>query len=96
MIYEKDRRIIEMIEKMLSKVIEQLEPSATEEVDNAVKRMKQSGVDVIVPLGVGEPCFDTPAKAGIQKNREKRLFTNTSTIISKHRDLFQFEEIDIC
>jgi len=49
-----------MIEKMLSKVIEQLEPSATEEVDNAVKRMKQSGVDDIVSLGVGEPCFDTP------------------------------------
>jgi|GEM_PF-5606951 len=85
-----------MIEKMLSKVIEQLEPSATEEVDNTVKRMKQSGVDDIVSLGVGEPCFDTPAKAGIQKNREKRLFTNKSTIISKHRDLFQFEEIDIC
>ena len=49
-----------MIEKMLSKVIEQLEPSATEEVDNEVKRMKQSGVDDIVSLGVGEPCFDTP------------------------------------
>jgi len=49
-----------MREKMLSKVIEQLEPSATEEVDNAVKRMKQSGVDDIVSLGVGEPCFDTP------------------------------------
>lgn len=49
-----------MIEKWLSKVIEQLEPSATEEVDNAVKRMKQSGVDDIVSLGVGEPCFDTP------------------------------------
>ena len=49
-----------MREKMLSKVIEQLEPSATEEVDNTVKRMKQSGVDDIVSLGVGEPCFDTP------------------------------------
>jgi aspartate aminotransferase len=45
---------------LLSKKIAQLEPSATEEVDNAVKRMKQAGVDDIVSLGVGEPCFDTP------------------------------------
>jgi len=46
--------------KWLSKKIEKLEPSATEEVDNLVKRMKQSGVTDIVSLGVGEPCFDTP------------------------------------
>jgi aspartate aminotransferase len=49
-----------MSRNILSQVIEQLEPSATEEVDNTVKRMKQSGVDDIVSLGVGEPCFDTP------------------------------------
>ena len=49
-----------MSRNILSQVIEQLEPSATEEVDNEVKRMKQSGVDDIVSLGVGEPCFDTP------------------------------------
>jgi aspartate aminotransferase len=44
----------------LSEKIAKLEPSATEEVDNAVKRMKQAGVIDIVSLGVGEPCFDTP------------------------------------
>jgi len=44
----------------LSQKIEALEPSATEEVDNLVKRMKQSGVTDIISLGVGEPCFDTP------------------------------------
>jgi aspartate aminotransferase len=49
-----------MSRSMLSQVIADLEPSATEEVDNAVKRMRQKGVDDIVSLGVGEPCFDTP------------------------------------
>ena len=44
----------------LSEKIAKLEPSATEEVDNTVKRMRQSGVTDIVSLGVGEPCFDTP------------------------------------
>ena len=44
----------------LSEKIERLAPSATEEVDNAVKRMRQNGVNDIVSLGVGEPCFDTP------------------------------------
>ena len=33
-----------MNRNMLSKIIAQLEPSATEEVDNAVKRMRQEGV----------------------------------------------------
>ncbi len=45
---------------MLSEIIAQLEPSATEEVDNAVKRMRQEGVNDIISLGAGEPCFDTP------------------------------------
>lgn len=49
-----------MTRNMLSKVIAQLEPSATEEVDNAVKRMRQEGVNDIISLGAGEPCFDTP------------------------------------
>jgi aspartate aminotransferase len=49
-----------MSRSILSQVIAGLEPSATEEVDNAVKRMRQKGVDDIVSLGVGEPCFDTP------------------------------------
>lgn len=49
-----------MNRNILSKTIERLEPSATEELDNTVKRMRQSGVDDIISLGVGEPCFDTP------------------------------------
>jgi aspartate aminotransferase len=48
------------MERFLSEKIAKLEPSATEEVDNTVKRMKQAGVTDIVSLGVGEPCFDTP------------------------------------
>jgi aspartate aminotransferase len=37
-----------------------LELSATDEVDNIVKRMQRAGIDDIVSLGGGEPCFDTP------------------------------------
>ncbi|HSN93798.1 MAG TPA: pyridoxal phosphate-dependent aminotransferase [Anaerolineaceae bacterium] len=37
-----------------------LEESATEIVDNEIKRMKRLGVKDIVSLGVGEPYFDTP------------------------------------
>lgn len=44
----------------LSKTTEALHPSITEVVDNEVKRMRQNGVNDIVSLGVGEPCFDTP------------------------------------
>ena len=40
--------------------IKHLTPSATEEIDNTVKKMKQGGITDIVSLGVGEPCFDTP------------------------------------
>jgi len=40
--------------------IANLLPSATEEVDNAVKRMRRAGVGDILSLGVGEPCFETP------------------------------------
>lgn len=40
--------------------IAELKPSATEEVDNKIEEMEQNGVDDIVSLGVGEPCFDTP------------------------------------
>jgi len=49
-----------MSDNILSKTIRDLKHSATEEVDNLVKRMRQEGVDDIVSLGVGEPCFDTP------------------------------------
>ena len=37
-----------------------LELSATDEVDNIVKRMRRAGIDDIISLGGGEPCFDTP------------------------------------
>ena len=49
-----------MSRNILSQIIADLEPSATEEVDNTVARMRKNGVDDIVSLGVGEPCFDTP------------------------------------
>lgn len=45
---------------ILSEKVASLEPSATEEVENTVKRMQQVGITDIVSLGVGEPCFDTP------------------------------------
>jgi aspartate aminotransferase len=44
----------------LSANIEALEASATEELDNAVKRMRRAGIGDIISLGVGEPEFDTP------------------------------------
>lgn len=44
----------------LCEKVSDLPSSATEVVDNTVKRMKRSGVADIVSLGVGEPCFDTP------------------------------------
>ncbi|MBW2057119.1 MAG: pyridoxal phosphate-dependent aminotransferase [Deltaproteobacteria bacterium] len=44
----------------LSERIARLEPSATGEIDNSVKEMRQRGVTDIVSLGAGEPCFDTP------------------------------------
>lgn len=49
-----------MSREILSEKIANLERSATEEVDNTVKRMQQAGITDIISLGVGEPCFDTP------------------------------------
>jgi aspartate aminotransferase len=40
--------------------VARLELSATDEVDNIVKRMRRQGIDDIISLGGGEPCFDTP------------------------------------
>lgn len=40
--------------------IERLEASATEELENTVKNMQQAGIDDIISLGVGEPCYETP------------------------------------
>jgi aspartate aminotransferase len=48
-----------MAYKVASKVAS-LELSATDEVDNIVKRMRRAGIDDIISLGGGEPCFDTP------------------------------------
>ena len=49
-----------MPKSLLAKKIILLQPSATETVENLVKRMEQKGIDDIVSLGAGEPCFDTP------------------------------------
>jgi aspartate aminotransferase len=48
-----------MVDKIAAKVAN-LELSATDEVDNIVKRMQQAGIQGIISLGGGEPCFDTP------------------------------------
>jgi len=48
-----------------------LELSATDEVDNIVKRMQRNGIKDIISLGGGEPCFDTPQN--IQDAAEKAL-----------------------
>lgn len=44
----------------ISPLVAGLAESATEVVDNAIKRMRREGVTDIVSLGVGEPYFDTP------------------------------------
>ena len=49
-----------MQHKYLADAIVELKPSATEAVDGKVKEMRRKGVDDILSLGVGEPCFDTP------------------------------------
>lgn len=48
------------MKSLLSEKIADLQPSATEEVDNLVKQMQKNGIKDIISLGVGEPCFDTP------------------------------------
>ena len=45
---------------MINPLVKNLEESATEIVDNEVKKMRRNGVTDIVSLGVGEPYFDTP------------------------------------
>jgi aspartate aminotransferase len=51
---------VECGKQWLTQRIEALRPSATEEVDREVKQMRHAGINDIVSLGVGEPCFDTP------------------------------------
>ncbi len=48
-----------MFDRIAAKVAH-LELSATDEIDNIVRRMQQRGIDDIISLGGGEPCFDTP------------------------------------
>ncbi len=49
-----------MKKSRLADSIEEIEASATEAVDGAVKEMGRQGIDDIISLGVGEPGFDTP------------------------------------
>jgi len=53
----------------LAEKVTTLELSATDEVDNIVKRMKQDGVNDIISFGGGEPCFDTPDNIKQAANR---------------------------
>lgn len=46
---------------ILSTRIADMASSATEETDNEVKRLLRDGAKDVISLGVGEPCFDTPA-----------------------------------
>ena len=48
------------MECKLSEKVAQLPPSATEQVEVEVRRLRNEGVTDIISLGVGEPCFDTP------------------------------------
>ena len=49
-----------MQHKYLADAIVQVKASATEALDGKVKGMRRQGVNDIISLGVGEPCFDTP------------------------------------
>jgi aspartate aminotransferase len=54
-----------------------LKLSATDEIDNTVKRMQRAGIHDIISFGGGEPCFDTPltvqdaAIAGLRAGKTK-------------------------
>ena len=73
----------------LSKSTEALQPSSTEEVDNEVKRMRQNGIDDIVSLGVGEPCFDTPDHI---KQAAIRALMNGETSYQPTKGVFALRE----
>ncbi len=70
------------MELHLADKVERLELSATDEVDNIVKRMKQEGVTDIIPFGGGEPCFNTPenivraAQLALERGKTKYEPTN--------------------
>jgi aspartate aminotransferase len=56
----------------IAQKVANLELSATDEVDNVVKRMRRAGVDDIISLGGGEPCFETPANVQNAADRAMR------------------------
>jgi aspartate aminotransferase len=60
----------------LNNLVVNLEESATEIVDNEIKRMRREGVTDIISLGVGEPYFDTPA---VIKEAAKKALDNGIT-----------------
>jgi len=65
------------MEYRLAQRIIDLKLSATDEIDNTVKRMQRAGIKDIISFGGGEPCFDTPltvqdaAIAGLRAGKTK-------------------------
>jgi aspartate aminotransferase len=61
----------------LSERVVSLKLSATDEIDNTVKKMQRAGIKDIISFGGGEPCFDTPlsvqdaAIAGLRAGKTK-------------------------
>jgi aspartate aminotransferase len=61
----------------LTQRVDNLQLSATDEIDNVVKRMQRAGIKDIISFGGGEPCFDTPltvqdaAIAGLRAGKTK-------------------------
>jgi aspartate aminotransferase len=65
------------MEYRLAQRVIDLKLSATDEIDNIVKKMQRAGITDIVSFGGGEPCFDTPqtvqdaAIAGLRAGKTK-------------------------
>jgi aspartate aminotransferase len=65
------------MEYRLAQRVMDLQLSATDEIDNTVKKMRRAGIDDIISFGGGEPCFDTPltvqdaAIAGLRAGKTK-------------------------
>jgi aspartate aminotransferase len=65
------------MEYRLAQRIINLKLSATDEIDNTVKKMQRKGINDIISFGGGEPCFDTPltvqegAIAGLRGGKTK-------------------------
>ena len=80
----------------ISKIIGQLEPSATMAISAKAKALKAEGVDVI-GFGVGEPDFDTPATikeaatAAIRDGYTKYVVPNSGTPEMKKAIIEKFE-----